>query len=123
MVGPWSCDAELHQTLINSYLNKTVRAIRSSGSNGGYKYLKKMGARLNEVNDIQPFSLPEHLSNNLSSSHFSLISQEYPPLDIKNLPQEIQHKLDIDLNDPNIPILEEYQVYERIKNAKKPRSS
>ena len=89
-----------------------------------------MGERIDE-SEVGPFSLPEHISQNLTNlqsaekiaSHFSLISQEYPPLDIKNLPMHIQEVLCSEQNDREMPKLQEHEVYQKIKDAKKTKSS
>ena len=67
-----------------------------------YATLKKMGAQTGDELDNGSFSLLEHLEANLTanesvetiSEHFTKISKEYPPLDIENLSQSVQKKLD-----------------------------
>ena len=86
-----------------------------------------MGAQPGDCVDTNTFTLPNHESENLSeeqsaeriAEHFSLISQEFPPLDIARLPARVQEKLECQ---DSPPIVSEEEVYSKIKSAKKPRS-
>ena len=77
------------------------------------------------------FTLQTHLEDNLTeeesiekiANHFSLISQEYPPLDYNLLPDQVKTKLDCPYNQDDLPDLSDHSVYETIKHSKKPRSS
>ena len=73
------------------------------------------------------FQLPRHAEQNLSpaqsaeliAEHFSRISQEFSPLDIRNLPPNIQSYLQNN-NQTLAPILATHEVHARIIKAKKP---
>ena len=66
-----------------------------------YAVLKKMGAQPGDCLDEMSFWLTEHVEANLSlamaaekiAEHFSLISQQYPPLEIKNLPAYVMYRI------------------------------
>ena len=57
------------------------------------------------------------------AEYFSSVSQEYSPLDIANLPPNVQSHLTARPSDEIIPELSVYDVYCRIVKAKKPNSS
>ena len=90
--------------------------------------LKKITARPGE--DLNPnFVLPNHLEEELSThesaerinAFFSSISQEYPHLEIEDLPDRVKSKLD---NDPcEHPVVLDHNIYEDLKNAKKTAST
>ena len=62
--------------------------------------MKTIGSRLGEC-EAPNFSIPSHIEEELSpteianrlASHFSAISQEYPPIDIDTIPQEFKVRL------------------------------
>ena len=89
-----------------------------------------MGAQPGDMLEDGSFSLINHLEENLTSkeaveriaNHFASVSQEYPPLNVQNLPQDIQRKLNEGLDEMTVPILDELKVYNQIKKAKKPKS-
>ena len=74
--------------------------------------------------------MPDHIEGELTpeqsveklADYFSQISAEFPPLKVTNLPVHIQEFLNNNQNE-DIPELQEYQVYEQISKAKKPKSS
>ena len=86
-----------------------------------------MGARLGEEINSD-LNLPHHqnmTSQEISeeiATHFSLISQEYKPLNMLDLSSEIQNKIN-SINNSDIPQLTEFQVYKKLKEVKKPNSS
>ena len=92
-----------------------------------YSILKKMGAQPGDCTDSSTFTLPAHESENLSDEqsaerigqYFAQISQEFPPLDVKLLPPRVQCKLE---NESAPPTIDNYDVYKKIRSAKKPRS-
>ena len=53
------------------------------------------------------------------AQHFGEISQQFPPLNVNLLPGRVVTKLQTAC-DP--PIIEDYEVYNKIKSAKKPQS-
>ena len=109
------------------YLNKNLDALRNTKPGQAYSILKKMGAQPGDCIDSNTFSLPNHESENLTNEqsaehiaqHFSQVSQEFPPLDVSNLPKHIKDKLK---NSDSPPVVSEHDVYCKIRSAKKPRS-
>ena len=110
------------------YLQKNLESIRESNPGQVFKILKQLGAQPGDCPDSQTFSLPEHEDENLSPSqsaeriaaHFAAISSEYPPLNIEQLPARVRDKLIPGELTP--PQISEYEVYCKIRAAKKPRS-
>ena len=70
-------------------------------------------------------ALPSHEDRNLTAkesaeeiaSFFSMISQEFTPIKEDNFPLEVQSKLENDICEH--PAIREYEVYEKMKAAKK----
>ena len=89
-----------------------------------------MGAQPGDCLDEGSFTLIDHLQAKLTNqesvesiaNHFAKISQEYPALEIDNLPQRIKDKINLASDESLIPKLDELQVYEMISKAKKPKS-
>ena len=94
-----------------------------------YAALRKLGARPGEQ-QTNTFTLQSHQDRGLSSresaeiiaDYFATISQEYEPINIDNFSPNIKHFLS-QPNMADVPILEEYQVYKKLRKAKKPNSS
>ena len=92
-----------------------------------YNVLKKMGAQPGDCVDSNTFTLPNHVNENLSeeqsaeriADYFATISQEFPPLDYESLPAQVKWKIETE-NLP--PTVDEFEVYNAIKSAKKPKS-
>jgi hypothetical protein len=86
-----------------------------------------MGAQPADCMNLNTFTLPQHETENLSeeesaeriASHFAQISNEFPPLDVNCLPMRVQTKLK-DRECP--PVISDYDVYCKIRAAKKPKS-
>ena len=82
-----------------------------------------------DCGDYGQFNVLSHQSQNLSPEestdrilkYFTDISKEFPPLDVSTLPVRVKVKLLAKAL--NVPTIEDYQVYDIIKSAKKPRSS
>ena len=109
------------------YLSKNLGALKSTKPGQAYSILKRMGAQPGDCIDSNTFTLPSHETDNLTeeqsaeriATHFAEISQQFPPLDVSNLPQHVQHKLKIQ---DKAPVVTEEEVYEKIRAAKKPKS-
>ena len=109
------------------YLNKNMDALRDTNPGQAYAILKRMGAMPGDCIDANTFSLPSHERDNLSdeqcaeriAEHFALISSEFPPLDVSSLPPRVQTKLQC-TDSP--PVVSDYDVYRKIRAAKKPKS-
>ena len=67
-------------------------------------------------------SLTEEDSAERIADYFSMISQEYEPLDFDKLPPNVQNSMTDAKGDPNIPVIEPYEVHRKISKAKKPNS-
>ena len=101
--------------------------LKETNPGKAYKIMKKMGAQPGDCIESNTFSLPTHESENLTaeqsaeriSQHFAEISQQYPPLDVNLLPDRVQAKIKTNLSPP---VIEDYEVYHKIKSAKKPQS-
>ena len=103
----------------------------SQGKRGSsYSVIKKLGLRPGEV--PQPsFQLPHHATNNYTSAesaeilaeYFCSVSQEYSPLNLQSLPPNVQEYLSEPTPAGIIPSLSKYDVYKKIRSAKKPNSS
>ena len=86
-----------------------------------------MGAQPGDCIDSNTFSLASHEADNLTeeqsaesiATHFAEISQQFPPLDIANLPLHVQNKLKCQ---DKAPVVTEFEVYNKLRAAKKPRS-
>ena len=109
------------------YMEKNVEAHKESKPGQAYSTLQKMGAQPGDCLASNIFTLPNHESENLTeeqsaeriASHCAEISQEFPPLEIESLPPRFQTKL-LDKQSP--PVISEYDAYQKIKTAKKPKS-
>ena len=114
---------------VSKYREKIIDEVKNGKRGSAYAGLRKLGTRPGEFNkkgfEIEKFA-EEKLSNQEISEriaqYFSSVSQEYQPLDVQNLPPNIQE----DLGNPELnvaPILSNYDVYCKLVKAKKPNSS
>ena len=108
------------------YVEKLAIQVSDGQRGSTYPALKRLGLRPGE--EIQSgFQLPMHAEQNLSpaqsaeliAEHFSRISQEYEPLNIYNLPSNVQIFLH-NSNQSLAPKLTVQDVHKRITQAKKP---
>ena len=114
------------QKAAETYLEKNVRDLKEADPGRAYATLKKMGAQPGDELDDGSFSLLEHLEANLTAKesvekiaeHFTKISQEYPPLNIK---ESVQSKLKQRLKS-DLPYVSRYQVEKMMKKAKKSKA-
>ena len=117
------------QEEIFKYKNRIESQVRDGKRGSSYPALRKLGARPYE-SDKASFQLPEHIAKGFSAAqsaeiiaeHFSEISREFAPLEMRTLPQHIQSFLN--RSDTNLaPILSMEEVRKRIIKAKKPHST
>ena len=109
------------------YLRKNMDALMQSKPGQAYGILKRMGAQPGDCIDSNGFTLPVHVTENLSDEqsaeriacHFAAISQEFPPLNTNSLPERVQKQLN---TDKVPPLISDYDVYCKILSAKKPKS-
>ena len=86
-----------------------------------------MGAQPGDCSDDLTFTLPDHITRGLSdqqsaeeiADYFSAISQEYQPLDREQLPDRVKVRLG---KSSNPPIISEFDCYQKLCKAKKPKS-
>jgi hypothetical protein len=111
---------------ISKYKEKVMIEVTEGRRGSSYPALKRLGMRPGETSHAE-FQLPGHVELNFSSAqsseiiaeHFSRISQEYSPLDLCNLPPNVQ----MYLSNPDqslAPKLNTQEVHSRIMKAKKP---
>ena len=87
-----------------------------------------MGAQPGEFEETSTFTLPSHANLSTVESadkiaeHFSKISREFPPLNMETLPERVTQKLSNPESESLIPTIMEYQVFNKIKSANKPKS-
>ena len=109
------------------YLNKNLEDLREAQPGKVFGILKKLGSRPGDVSDSDTFSLPEHERESLTheqsaeriANHFASISQEFPPINPQLLPERVRASLESCSLPPTVS---DYEVYLKMKAAKKPRS-
>ena len=98
--------------------------IKNSKPGQAYKILKRLGARPGENPEDGSFELPQHVKDGLSATQsadrladvFAAISQEFPPLEISKLPEQVQNKIK-QANKADVPYISRQMVMEKIKQA------
>lgn len=83
------------------YKNKILREVVEGKRGSSYSALRRLGDRPGDINSLE-FQLPEYIEQGLTpqqsvekmADYFSKISAEYLPLDISQLPIQIQHFLE-----------------------------
>ena len=116
-----------YKTAAEKYMRKNIDELKHTNPGQAYSILKKMGAQPGDCTDSNTFTLPNHQAANLTNeqsaeaiaAHFAHISQEFPPLDVKLLPQRVQTKLSLSSNPPVITVKE---TQDMIIGCKKPKS-
>ena len=112
---------------VSRYKNKIIEDVKTGNKKSVYSALRKLGVRPGESSG-GTFTLPEHANLSaqqaagLMADHFSLISQNYAPIDIRNFPPKMREVL-LKPQSASVPVLEQYQVYKKICKAKKPNST
>ena len=114
-----------------AYLEKNVRSLKEDDPGTAYRNMKKLGAQPGDCADEGSFTLLSHLEQGLSdeesiehiAEHFAHISQEFPPFNYNLLPESVKVKLDSPVQESDIPIISDFDVYNKIRKSKKPRSS
>ena len=94
-----------------SYLNKNVRSLLEDDPGKAYRSLRKMSSQPGDCEDETSFTLLSHIEDNLTSTdsieriadYFSQISQEYPPLNINLLPDDVKAKVLTPVNPDELP--------------------
>ena len=122
---------EKFKNAAKAYLEKNVRSLKEDDPGKAYRSLKKMAAQPGDCSDEGSFTLISHLEDNLTNEqsieriaqHFAQISQEFPPINYNLLPDNVKSKLDRPIDPDDIPEIQDYAVYEIIRQSRKPRSS
>ena len=112
------------------YIIKNVTELKQADPGKAYSILKRMGAQPGDCDDQGSFTLLNHADNNLSTEesieqiadYFARISQEYPPLNIELLPQDVKDKLNRPIGPDDLPQLSDYDIYEQIIKSRKTKS-
>ena len=76
------------------------------------------------------FTLPSHAENEFTpaqsaeklAEYFSCISQEFEPICPEKFPPWIKSKLEEGKSDQTKPVIEDWQVFEKLQKSKKPNS-
>ena len=111
---------------VDKYMNKIKEEVENGKRGSTYSAIRKLGDRPFESSRAT-FDIPEFVENNLDdkqaaealADHFSSISNEFQPIDVDEFPPNIKDELDKGKREKNVPILEEYEVYEKNSKAKK----
>ena len=115
----------MKDTNTKRYMQEEIESLKKCNPRQFYRRLKEIGSRLDEC-EAPTFSIPEFVEQNVShkeaaeniASHFSSISREYPPLDVRTLPDRVKKKIFEKDAMKNAPKIEEHEVYEKFKNRK-----
>ena len=89
-----------------------MRSLREDNPGQAYKTLNKLGAQPGDCSDEGYFSLTSHLDENLSTEesteriaqYFAKISQEFLPLNVDSLPDDVKNKLS-SVREKDVPTL------------------
>ena len=77
------------------------------------------------------FTLPSHAEDDLSpqesadifADYFSTISHEFDPICVEDFPPSLKLKIEEGKYDRSKPVLEEWQIYDKLRSSKKPNST
>ena len=111
------------------YRIKILAEVTDGKRSNSYAALRKLEMGYNDKKNSD-FTLPSHAEENYSplqsaevfANYFSQISQEFNPICIDEFSPHIKTKLLAGKTDKSKPVLEEWQVYEKLKKSKKPNS-
>ena len=112
------------------YQDKIQADVLEGKLGSSYSALRKLGAGCKDNGD-NGFTLPSHAEDDLTpqqsadrfADYFSKISQEFEPINVQSFPPKIQLKLAIGKHDQSKPVLEDYQVFNKLRASKKPHST
>ena len=113
------------------FLSGCVEDMMQEAPGKAYRAMRKLGARPGDCDQEAGFTLTTHIEENLTAKqsvermadYFSEISQQYQPLKIELLPQRVKSKLKAPINSCDIPVIEEFRVWEMMQSGKKTMSS
>ena len=113
------------------YIKKIRTEVIDGKRGSSYSALRKLGNKDYEDHKGQEkFDIPEFVENNLDdkqsseamADYFSTISQQFDPIDVNKFSPAIKEELEKGRHEPDVPILTEHEVYDKIRKAKKPHS-
>lgn len=122
---------EKYKKASSSFIQKNVSDLKCSNPSKAYSVLKRLGARPGDCSQSDnSFTLLNHLEADLSaeqqvekiSEHFSSISQEFTPINIEDLPLDLQYQLG-NTSEHDIPQITVNDVYSKLLKTKKPKSN
>ena len=112
------------------YQEKIISEVSEGKRSSSYAALRKLGVGGKDVGK-NIFTLPSHADSDFTpqqsadafADYFSSISQEFDPVCVDNFPPNIRKVLEDGHSDKSKPVLEEYQVYDKLRTSKKPNST
>ena len=87
-----------------------------------------MGARPGDTDEVSNFILPGHESlsskdvANAIAAHFASISSQFAPFNIDSLPKRVLDKMKEPESLSKIPVIEDFEIYQKIRKANKPKT-
>ena len=119
----------LYKKEAKRFLDKNVNKLKKTRPGQAFRTLKRLGARPGEDLDNLDFILPDHMDRGLSAKEsaeeivvfFSSISQEYPPVQLDDLPSRVKNAIK-DAKIEDVPDITEDQVSELFMKAKKTKT-
>ena len=117
------------KTEAKKYHHKILLEVAEGKRNNSYKALRKLEYGYDHRKS-GGFTLPSHAEDDLSTvqsaerlaDYFSRISQELEPICSEKFPPWIKDKLLVGQSDVTKPVLEDWEVYEKLCKSKKPNS-
>ena len=116
-----------YKAAAEKYLKKNTEALKESNPGQAYRIFKKLSAQPGDCTDDNTFSLPSHLTANLTNQqsaemiaeHFSSVSREFAPLDQNNLPSRVKVKINSCGSAPKVTARD---TLKKMQSSKKPKS-
>ena len=105
---------------VEKYIDKIKEEVSNGNRGSSYTAIRKLGNRdFTQSKSTVTFDIPElenlddEQSAEVLADFFSSISQEFQPLAVDEFPPNMKEELEKGKYDKNIPVLEEFQVYEK----------
>ena len=117
---------------VSKYVKKIEDEVKDGGRGSAYSAIRKLGDRPFTVSKgREMFEIPEFIDNKFDdeqsvealADYFSSISKEFEPINPENFPTNIKYELEKGKAEKILPIIEEFEVYSKIKKAKIPHST
>ena len=111
------------------YRLKIINEVNEGKRSNLYSALRKLEPGYEDKKQ-STFTLPSHVEQNFSPAEsaeafadfFSSISQQFEPISTQKFPPNLKQKLEFGRNDSSKPVLEDWQVFEKLRRSKKPNS-